>query len=250
MEQIEYYKGAVSAGDCITNAWQLVKQNYGLYLGVSALSVIIITCVFCINLFLAGPVMCGVFYVYLKGIRGGVPEFGEMFKGFELFLPAMVVGLIQMLPNFAIQISSNATDFARIYIQGQTQNSDPVAFGLSGIVLLLAGIGMIVSLFVWITFFFSYPLVIDKKLGIGDAIKYSAKAGWSNVGGLILLGILQGLIAIGGFLVLCFGIFFVLPIIHASSAFAYRQVFPEVGGQEFQDTPPPPTEYAGNFGGM
>lgn len=250
MQQIEYYKGAVSAGDCISNAWQLVKHNYGLYLGVSALAAIILFCLFCINLFLAGPIMCGIFYVYLKGIRGGVPEFGDMFKGFENFLPAMVVGLIQMLPNFAIQISSNTTDFARIYTQQQSGNSDAVIAGLSGIVLLLGLIGLVVSIFIWITFFFSYQLVIDKNLGIGDAIKYSAKAGWSNVGGLILLGILQGLIAVGGALVFCIGIFFVLPIIHASSAFAYRQVFPDLGGQEFQDTPPPPTEYVGNFGGM
>ncbi len=248
MENIEYYKGAVSPGDCISNAWQLVKQNYGLYLGVSALSAVILTCVVCLNIFLAGPIMCGVYYVYLKAIRGGIPEFGEMFKGFETFLPAMVIGLIQMLPSVVIQITSNTTDFARIYTQGQSGNSDAVAAGLSGIVLVLGIIGFIVSIFLWITFFFSYQLIIDKNLGIGDAIKYSAKAAWSNVGGLILLGILQILISIGGVLMFCIGIFFVLPIIHASSAFAYRQVFPDVGGQQFQDVPPPPTEYAGNFG--
>lgn len=250
MNQIEYYKGAVSAGDCISNAWQLVKQNYGLYLGVSALSAVIITCVFCLNIFLAGPIMCGVFYVYLKGIRGGVPEFGEMFKGFETFLPAMVVGIIQMLPSVGFQIGSRGTDYAGILTQGQTGGSEAIAAGLSGVFLLLAIVGFFVSVAIWITFFFSYQLIIDKNLAIGDAIKYSAKAGWSNLGGLILLGILQFLIAVGGFLVLCFGIFFVLPVIHASSAFAYRQVFPDVGGEQFQDTPPPPTEYAGNFGGM
>lgn len=249
MEQIEYYKGAVSAGDCIGNAWQLVKQNYGLYFGVSLLSGFILTCLFCINIFLAGPIMCGVFYVYLKGIRGGVPEFGEMFKGFEKFLPAMVVGLIQMLPGFTIQISGNVTDFARIFSQGQTGgNDETVAAGLSMVVLILGLVGMVVGFAIWVTFFFSYQLIIDKNLGIGDAIKYSAKAGWSNLGGLILLAILQILIALGGLLVLIIGILFVLPIIHASSAFAYRQVFPDTGGQQFQDTPPPPTAYAGNFG--
>ena len=250
MEQIQYYKGAVSAGECISNAWQLVKQNYGLYFVVSLLATIILTCVFCINIFLAGPIMCGVYYVYLKGIRGGIPEFGEMFKGFETFLPAMVVGLIQTLPGFVVQLSGNAVDFARIFGQSQGGSSETVAAGLSAVVLLIGLVGMVLGFAIWITFFFSYQLIIDRNLGIGDAIKYSAKAGWSNIGGLILLALLQILIALGGILMLIVGILFVLPIIHASSAFAYRQVFPDIGGQQFQDTPPPPTAYAGNFGGM
>lgn len=248
MNQIEYYKGAVSAGDCVGNAWQLVKQNYGLYFGVSLLSLFIITCVFCVNIFLAGPIMCGVYYVYLKGIRGGVPEFGEMFKGFETFLPAMVVGLIQMLPSLTLQIGSNGADLARIFSQGRGDNSEAVAAGLSAFVIVLGLLGAVVGFAIWITFFFSYQLIIDKNLGIGDAIKYSAKAGWSNLGGLILLGILQILITIGGLLALLVGFLFVLPIIHASSAFAYRQVFPDSDQTQFNDSPPPPTAYAGSFG--
>lgn len=252
---MEYYSGAISAGDCISNAWELIKKNYGLYFGVSVLATIILACVPCVNIFIAGPIMCGVYFVYLKGIGGDAPEFGEMFKGFENFLPAMVVGLIQTLPSFMIQVGSNVVDLARIFgdMQGggspNYYQAEPVAAGLSIFMIVLGLVGTVIALFIYITFFFSYPLIIDKKLGIGDAIKYSAKAGWSNLGGLILLGIIQLLILVGGTLVCLIGILFVMPILHASSAFAYRQVFPDTGGQQpFTDAPPPPSAYQGGFG--
>jgi hypothetical protein len=40
---------------------------------------------------------------------------------------------------------------------------------------------------------------------------------------------------------------FVIPIIYAANAFAYRQVFPNFE-PNFQTAPPPPNVYGGNYG--
>ena len=95
-------------------------------------------------------------------------------------------------------------------------------------------------------FFFAIPLILERDLGVFDAIKFSAKAAFSNLGGLIVLMILGGLVGILGVLALCLGIFVAIPVIYAANAFAYRQVFPLIE-QNFNLAPPPPTEY-GNFG--
>jgi uncharacterized membrane protein len=88
---------------------------------------------------------------------------------------------------------------------------------------------------------------MEHDMGAVDAMKLSARAGMSNVGGIILLLILEALVLFLGALMICVGFFFVLPIIYAASVFAYRQVFPDLGGPTGFTTPPPPNAY-GTFG--
>ena len=38
------------------------------------------------------PAMAGMYYVMLRNMRGESVEFGMMFKGFEKFVPLMVIG--------------------------------------------------------------------------------------------------------------------------------------------------------------
>ena len=52
---------------------------------------------------------------------------------------------------------------------------------------------------------------------------------------------------LAGFIALCIGWLFILPLIYAANAFAYRQVFPDTK-PNFQNVPPPPTSYGNNYG--
>lgn len=76
----------------------------------------------------------------------------------------------------------------------------------------------------------------------------SASAGWSNLGGIIVLFIFEFLICLLGLVALCLGILFVLPLVFAANAVAYRQVFPWIKGN-FNMSPPPPAAY-GDFGSV
>ena len=73
---------------------------------------------------------------------------------------------------------------------------------------------------------FAFPLIADKNLSGWQAMKTSAKAVWRNlngVAGLWAVGFIVGLI---GYLLLCFGIYFAIPIIIAGNTVAYRKIFP------------------------
>ena len=254
MTNIQFHSGAIDAGECVSAGWDLVKPNYWMYFGVTLVGVLLISCIPCINLFLIGPVGVGIYYVLLRSMRGEPVDFGMMFKGFEKFVPAMAVGLIQAFPGIVWTVVDYAVNLASIIptlsrggdLSELQRGTDVFGTGFSIGYALFALIFMVVSIVWGISFIFALPLLADHDLNPIDALKLSASAAWSNLGGLILLGILLLLISIVGFFALCVGIFFVLPVLYAAFAVAYREVFPMVD-QRFNYAPPPPTEY-GSFG--
>lgn len=253
-----FESGAISAGECISGAWEMIKRNYGMYLGVTFLAYVMISCIPCANIFIMGPVMGGVYYVALRDMRGEPVEFGMMFKGFEKFVPLMVIGLIQSIPGIIAQIFQYSFQFGSAILNPRGRGGDfdffqasgsDVALG-SGLVILVVVVAlgfMIFGLVWWAAFFFAVPLAMEHDLGAIDAIKLSARAAMSHVGGLILYMILAFLVAMLGVIMICVGLFLIsIPIIFVANAFVYRQVFPYVG-QQFNMNPPPPSAY-GNFG--
>ncbi len=257
MKNIQFYSGAIDAGECVSNGWNLVKPNYWMYFGITLLAVILITCIPCVNFFLMGPVGVGVYYVLLKGMRFEPVDFGMMFKGFEKFVPAMVVGLIQGLPGIIWTVVDYSVNIASLV--GGTGNSGFGNFyqadifestflaGLTAAYIIFAILFAVISVIWSLTFIFALPILAEHDVSPIEALKLSARAAWSNIGGLILLVIIQVFIALIGVLALCVGVLFVIPILYAATAFAYRQIFP-LTDQKLNVTPPPPGSYGSSFG--
>lgn len=257
MTNIQFVPGAISAGECISNAWETLKLNYGMYLGISLIAIILTGCIPCVNIFIMGPVMGGVYYVVLRDMRGESVDFGMMFKGFEKFVPLMVIGLIQSIPGIIAQIVQYGVRFAELGLGGRGsgdfdfyQISDrdlAISSGLMVVFIVVFVFFMVFSFVWWAVFFFAIPLVVEHDMGAVDAIKLSARAAVSNIGGLIIYFLISIPVVLVGILLLCLGVFLIsIPVLFIASAFAYRQVFPLIE-QQFNMAPPPPTAYG--FGG-
>jgi uncharacterized membrane protein len=83
---------------------------------------------------------------------------------------------------------------------------------------------------------FTFPLIVDRNLGAFEAMKVSARAVLKNMGGVVgMIGVNFALIMVG-YVALCVGVYFVIPIIMAGNVMAYRRVFPSL-------------QNAGGFGG-
>ena len=254
-QNIVFNSSAVRAGDCISDGMALIQSKYWLFLGMSVLGVIIGGCIPCVSIFLAGPIMVGIYFALFTEMRNQPVEFGMMFKGFEKFVTAMVVGIVASLPEIAgegVRLTANFSDLA-INGVNQTapaaQSSPNLAFsaGIITFIIILFIVGIVFT-FAWkITFTFALPLLADRNLDIGEALKLSARAGWANWSGLLILFIFQFLVAFVGILLLCIGVFFVMTIIQASSAVAYRQVFPN-NQLSLDNEPPRPDAYGSTYG--
>jgi hypothetical protein len=261
MTNLDFYSGAINAGECVTNGWELVKKHYGLYIGIILLTLVFIGCLPLVSVVVMGPTLGGVYYVFLRDMRDDPVDFGMMFKGFEKFLPLMIVGLIQSIPGIIMQILQFTANIGSSLLQSQGrgrggadfyQSKPPdltVLSGLMGIIVVVAIVFMLFSLVWWMVFFFAIPLVMERGLAPLDAIKLSARASMNNIGGLILLLILQFLVGMLGVLLCFVGILLIsMPVMYAANAFAYRQVFPLIEGPRTYSTPPPPGSYGSSFG--
>jgi len=255
MTNIQFQRGAVDASTAISSAWELIKGNYGLYLGVAVVAMVLTGCIPCLNLFLIGPVMGGVYFFALRAMRNEPIEFGMMFKGFEKFVPLMVIGLIQSIPGIIGQVLQYGVRFGQIASGGRSGDFDffqgdrdvAIASGLVIVAVIVGLVFMIFSLVWWLVFFFAIPLAMEYDLSAVDAIKLSAQAAMANIGGMLVLLILSILIGVLGVLMCGIGVILVsMPILYIANAFVYRQVFPYIG-EQFNMAPPPPTAY-GNFG--
>jgi uncharacterized membrane protein len=255
MSTVRYLSGAINPGDCIGGAWNLVSRQFWIYIGIGLVTMIMIGCIPFVGSILFGPVLGGFYYFVLRDMRDEPVDFGMMFKGFEKFLPLMVVGLIQAAPSLIATILQYTVDLARIATGGGAgrdvnfyqPDSNALFAGLSMgilvVVIVLSLLGAVRS----VALSFAIPLVMEHDLSIGDALVTSLKAALSNAGGLILLIILEALVAILGLIALCVGLFVAMPVVYAANVFAYRMVFPYFnlpGNME----PPPPTAYGGTYG--
>ena len=117
MNNSEINEGALDPTGCLSTAWEAIKPNYALFLGMTVvmiLCLIVLGCVPIVGFVLAGPLTCGIYYASLKQLRGEPVDFGMIFKGFEVFVPAMIAGLVISAPYIVNQIIDFGSIFATL----------------------------------------------------------------------------------------------------------------------------------------
>ncbi|HEY5296617.1 MAG TPA: glycerophosphoryl diester phosphodiesterase membrane domain-containing protein [Verrucomicrobiae bacterium] len=254
-------------GGCISRGWELLKNNTGVMFGSflimfiiefafsgalnQAVSIFVPKHLLAIALFkvifnyfssaasalVLGPLMGGLYLVYLKTIRGSHTKVGNVFAGFQkcfsqLFLGYLVVILITglcMMPFKYIQAVKLDPLFA------QLKNS-PSADALNLLpqigsafisILPVLFICMIPMMYLSVNWWFTQPLIIDKQMDFWTAMKASWKMvgkHWWQVFGLVVL---IGLLNVAGVLACGVGWLITNPIGFAAQMYAYETIFAE-----------------------
>lgn len=246
-ESVDIQEVKIDPIGCYKQAFELVKGEYWLLLGVSVVGMLIGGAV---PIVLIGPMMCGVYMCFLEKYRGSDFEFGLLFKGFDLFVPSLIASLIMTGISMVIFIPGCIIMFASMFASitstqaegGQATAPDIASLGTTLVsFLVFFALIMAVSMF----FIFTFPLIVDRKLTGTAAIGVSAKAVAKNFGGLLGLMLIGAVLGIVGVLACYVGSFFILPISFAAMIIAYRKVFPEIVAEppsmpEGTATPEPP----------
>jgi hypothetical protein len=245
-EQPAFERGAVRPVECLRAGWDLVRGDYWLFLGLTFVgSLLAGLAPFGI---LAGPMMCGIYYVLLRRQRGRPVKFEMLFKGFDYFVQSLIATLITMGPVLVISIVGAfvlvGILFANLPVTPPPGGGPAPPPGLPTAFFVAYGVFMLVLVLVSavaaVAFFFVYPLIVDRKMTGVAAIKLSLRAAGANLGGVVGLVLLNFLLTFVGLLACYVGAFFVMPVHFAAIAVAYRQVFPEA------EPPPLPAEKPGD----
>lgn len=240
---IEFGRKAVVPMECLRSGWNLIKSQYWLFVGMTAVGVIIGSVV-PLGILL-GPMMCGLYLALFQTRRGNPIEFGILFKGFDYFGDSVVATLLHMIPIVVVIVPIYILFYVGLIVMmGQQQSGgepNPGAmFGFFGVFAVFWLVIIVLLVLLSIVFTFAYPLIVDRRLSGIEAVKLSIKAALANFWQLLGLLLMTGLMNFVGVLFCYVGAFLVMPVGFAAIAMAYEQVF---GLGEFQPNvpPPPPT---------
>ena len=212
--------GTIKIGDAISEGWNIYKGNFGLvFLGclitwlVSAVS-----CNICI-----GPLLCGMFMMLARIVKKSEPKpaVGDVFKGFDKFLPAFLLVLVCGICYFVLQC----------------------------ILLMIPVIGWILLLIVAFVYgpilTWSLMLIANRGMKWTEAVGFVLKSTFNGKFTMpILLGILAGIIGGAGIVACGIGVLFTLPLAVCIYAAAYEQVFGGEGGAASAEAPAEPEAVA------
>jgi hypothetical protein len=250
---------------CITSGWNLLKNNFGT-LFVSFLVLILVAFVFfgflglmvsgiipqrlfaialfkvCSNYFLSavsalvmGPLLGGLYYVYLKAMRGQLANVGDVFAGFKKSFPQLVLGyLVVVLATGLCMAPFNYVSAEKLDpLLAQMQNAQPTEVQNLLPQLLSAFMGVLPILFICmipvtylsVNWLFTQSLIIDKQMDFWTAMKTSWKMvnkHWWQIFGLVIL---ISLLNVAGLCACCVGLLFTIPIGIAALMIAYETIF-------------------------
>ena len=228
MTEREFTVGQIRPIECVKEGFALIKDEYWVLLAVSVVGAMIAAISFYI---LIGAMVCGIFACYLRKIDGGRVKFEDLFTGFSYFWSSLLATILIVVPIVVWVLVLFTTLYLPLLLKtvgGENVGDDEM---LTTFFVVFA-IDLIVAL-VMVCFhsllIFCFPLIVDRGLSSWDSIKLSARATMKNlagVGGIIGLNFLM---VLAGELVLCIGVYLVLPLLTASNLVAYRKVFPKNG---------------------
>lgn len=236
MQAVEFRTSAIRPVECFKEGWVLIKDQYWLFFGITVVGGLIAAFSMYI---LLGAMFCGIFYCFSRKADHKPVEFADLFKGFQYFLPSLIVALFFIVPNLLIAVMNFAFQFIiTAGLQRNPQNPG-IIWTILGIYLAIITVLAVLMACLHALIIFAFPLIVEHNLSGIEAFKLSARAALKNLGGVVGIIAIQFGMLFAGMLACYVGMLFVFPLLYAGVFVAYRKVFPSKNPTEFNEPPPP-----------
>ena len=213
----------VDIGSCVGRAWELMKANFWLLVGATFVNGLcqgaasgIPVLGYCSGPVLQGPLLGGLYLLYLKLAHGEEGAFGDAFSGFSNFLQLMLASVVGTVLIYIWFVPG-----ATCLVIGIGSENETLMFVGGGLLLM----GTPCALYLGVSWIFSYLLMMDRKYDFWTAFNVSRKVVAKCWWGMFLLLIVLGLLQIVGFLALCLGIFVTMTLLYGGIIYAYEDIF-------------------------
>ena len=210
----------------------LVVVAAGQSLVVREVSNLIVAALLCL---VSGPMMGGVYKVYLKALRKQTPSVNDAFSGFGAKYKNLVLGnlIVSMTSALWMLPYRWVSDSKIMPILLQMQHAQPadlqtlltqmIDASTSSLPVLL--VTMIPLTYFSVNMQFTVPLIMDKQLGAWEAVKASWKMVHRHWWYMFGMTVVVGLVLISGVVGCCIGVIFTVPLAIAAMMAAYEIIF-------------------------
>jgi uncharacterized membrane protein len=228
LESIPFSRADISPLAYLGEAWARVKDRYWLFLGITAVGLLLGSAA-PLGLLL-GPMMCGIALCYRRQAQGLPITFDMLFKGFDHFTESFIASLLMLAASLALILPMMVAVFIMVFagaLGGLAGHGAERGAALLGC-LLVAAVFLFVmlgSLLIGVFFTFTFPLILDRGLPGLEAVKLSFRAARANLGGLLLLALVNALLSCAGLLCCYVGALLVLPLTFGAQWICYERVF-------------------------
>ncbi|HDP99501.1 MAG TPA: hypothetical protein ENN22_10020 [bacterium] len=185
--------GKINIAKWINEGWDIVMANFAEFFIISLIYVIVLiatSSTLIVKFLFTGPLTVGVFLIIFNKMRGKPIQIGDIAKGFNFFVAAVLADILVT-----------------------------VLVGLGFIFLIIPGI--ILSAM----YMFTFPLILEKKMDFWQAMETSRKLVTKNLFELSVFMLMLYILMFVGFLLFLVGFLVALPITFAAIAAAYRDLF-------------------------
>lgn len=223
MQNTDFQTGTIKPVEIYKEAWAIMKERYWLVFGIVIVGMLIGGAV---PIILIGPMMCGMFLCLFDLIDGRELKFEKLFKGFDYIWKSLLVSVLIFVPIFIVLFTIYIPMIAMAIAGPKMSESELIPFLIGTVIFEIVIVVVMVCFHTLIMF--AYPLIVERGLTGVQAMMVSAKAVWNNLAGMAGLFGVGFVVAIVGYLMLCVGLYLVLPLIMMAQAVAFRKIFPRI----------------------
>ncbi len=173
-------------GRWISEGWRMVQADLGNYM----LMALVFAAVSSVgSIITQGPMLAGFHIVCMKRVMNRKAEVGDLFKGFNYFVPALVASLIISI------------------------------FAFAGTLLCIIP-GLVINAM----YHFTYLFIVDKRMDFWPAMQASHAVVKNDYFGFTIFVLVLGLVNLLGVLCCIVGVFITIPVSLAAITVAYKEV--------------------------
>lgn len=192
----------------------------------AGLALLLIPALIIVCLLVGAYLSGGMYRAAIRQAQGQAISVGDLFSGGDCFL--RVLGLLILVAITQLVVA--------------------FVFGVPGMIIKeLAPLGRLASnipSFIISGFiFFAIPLIVDRNMGVFDAISASIEATKSQWWMFAIFVFVLGLLSFVGVFACVFGLLVTAPFYFTTPAIAYRDIFGLPRAQNYEAFPPPPPDY-------
>lgn len=181
----------VNIGRWISEGWNLINQDLAFYVVLTLvfLAISIAASSTVLGIVLVGPLQAGYYYILFRKLQGRPTSIGDIGKGFDVFVAAMLMGIVV------------------------------AAFTTVGFILCILP-GFVVM--AW--YMFAPAFVVEQKLDFWQAMEKSRLLVRNHLFEFVMFMIVQIVLVLIGILCCVVGVLVAVPLCMAATAVAYRDL--------------------------